>query len=127
MSKGKRRERQAAKLYEAAGYQVETPVETKWDTNTDFFNLFDGMASDGGWLRFYQVKSNRAVGINDYFEDAAETVPKFAVIDYLVCHDREGWRFAEVRQNGYEWVVDERDMDCKMGEGVTDYLNGGGE
>lgn len=125
MSKGKRRERQARKLYESAGWNVETPTETKYDDSTDYWGLFDGMATSGDKIIFYQVKSNRAAGIKGWLEDVRTTLPLQSPsvrAHFLVAHDHDGWRLAKI-DGGYTWVVDERDESVNMGEGVVQYLS----
>lgn len=128
MSKGKRREREAAELYEQAGYETYRPQESKWG-ETDIFGLFDVLAiKPGEDSLFAQVKSNRVRGIREWFRDVEDVLgPGPARVHYLVAHDGEGWRLAQRSGDGYEWFVDERDRDVTMGAGVVEYLSDGGD
>jgi len=148
--KGARRERQARKIYEDAGYAVQ-PFYGRAFGETDGFGLFDLVAVadssdiDGhpkpsyerGCPRFVQVKSNRAAGINEW---SREVVNRFAGVslfaDFVVCHDNEGWRLLSPYADNLNLLkitlddvyaktfLDEREMDCEMGEGLTAYLRG---
>lgn len=123
MSKGKRRERQAAELYEGAGYETFRPQESKFG-ETDMFGLFDILAINAdGNVVLSQVKANQTRGLAE-FDANAQLFIQHPNIDvhYLVCVDRQGWRLSEFEPSGYHWAVDERDMDCSMGEGVIEYL-----
>lgn len=145
MSKGKRRERQAAELYERAGYETFRPQESKFG-ETDMFGLFDILALGNGEVRMAQVKSNRAAGLEAWTDEVTErfaengTHPAGIYADYLVCHDREGWRFIGACDGTGQWevFVDEREghdplespwsigsgTSYDMGEGVVEYLGG---
>jgi Holliday junction resolvase len=126
--KGARREREACELYEAAGYRTERSVKSNaYDTRSDWFNLFDIMAIwPGGHLRFAQVKSNTASGVREWMEQAEGLAPPTVKLDFLVCHDREGWRLLKPAiEHTYTTVVDERDYtDGEMGDYVAAYLQG---
>lgn len=112
MSKGKRRERQARKHLEAKGYDTFSPPEVKYG-DTDIFNLFDIVASDGTNVKFIQVKSNEAKGINDWTERASDIMPVETVdVEFWVCHDREGWRKLALEPDGsYHARTDARDSE----------------
>lgn len=75
-------------------------------------------------VRFVQVKSNQVSDVSGWIEDARRFCdPEFVALDYLVCHDYVGWRL--IRPDGgtnYRVVLDEREQDCNMGEGVIEYL-----
>ena len=123
MTKGKRRERQAAELYQEAGYETYRPQESKYG-ETDMFGLFDMVAV--GPVRSYwvQVKSNRAEGIEAFCEDTSwlQELELHGVV-MLVCYDNEGWRLIAPRgPDSHRTLVDERDMDVNMGEGLVAYL-----
>lgn len=145
MTKGKRRERQASELYEQAGYETFRPQESKWG-ETDMFGLFDILAIPGRHedrtaihpretsVRLAQVKSNRASGIEQWCRDVTGLLGGPVKADFLVCHDREGWRLLcpysdkmhkkPVPIDSIEpyILVDERELDCNMGEGIIEYL-----
>lgn len=121
--KGYRRERQAADIYQEAGYAVEKSVSQRHG-RTDWFNHFDMMAVRPDELRLSQIKSNVASGIGDINEWARENAPLVIQFDLLVAHDNQGWRLLELHpeKDSHEVVVDEREQTCKMGELVTEYL-----
>ena len=121
--KGNRRERQAEEMYQQAGFKTEICRGLRWG-NTDWFGLFDIMAIQGGEkVRFVQVKSNQVHKVDDWIAKARRFCPSEHVdLDYLVCHDYEGWRLIREGDDGYTTVYDERDDVCKMGEGLTQYL-----
>lgn len=117
--KGDRRERQAREILEYAGYTVESPNSTPYPQGygVDFFGLFDFMAfKDDEKPLFGQVKSNGFRGIRSFSEECKEhQVPfDFVEVQYWTCYDGEGWRIADVYEDGYDTVYDERDYDMKM-------------
>lgn len=119
-SKGNKRERQAQKIMEEAGWTVEKPVNTQYSKNKDFFHLFDRIAvKKGEPVVFIQVKSNRASGITKWAKDVDDLLgldnPACRYY-YFVPYDYEGWRIIEVKKNGRTDVVDERKVSCDMGE-----------
>lgn len=126
-AKGDRRENQAVKILEEAGYEVCTPNYDRY-RNTDFFNLFDNMAMrPESKPRYVQVKSNKAEGIQAFADKVRELVNfNHVMVEYWVCHDNEGWRVLRILpedMNGsstYETVLDERKHDCNMGEFLTE-------
>jgi Holliday junction resolvase len=124
--KGERREREACELYENAGYRTERSVKSnRFDTRSDWFNLFDIMAvAPGEQLRFAQVKSNTATGVREWMTDVTRFAPPTVTLDFLVCHDREGWRLIQPHfgDQKYVTVVDERAEDGEMGESLTQHL-----
>jgi len=126
-SKGNRREQQAISLYQTAGYRTERAVQANYGTRSDWFELFDLMAiQPSEELRFCQVKSNTASGVREWFKQAEALLPSHVELDYLVCHDRTGWRLLRPSiQHNYETVVDERDLDVEMGDAITTYLQEG--
>jgi Holliday junction resolvase len=117
-AKGDRRERQAQKILESAGYNVEKPNSTPYQqTKVDFFELFDIMAvRPNDPVLLIQVKSNAARGINDFHERCIEQGIPFenVEIEFWVCHDGEGWRFFDIDKDGKNKVYDERDSDKKV-------------
>ena len=121
--KGNRRERQAEQMYQRAGYKTEICRGLRWG-RTDWFGLFDVMAiKEGHKVRFAQVKSNQVSDVNGWIAKARRFCdPKHVALDYLVCHDYKGWRFIQESADGYETVFDERNEDCDMGEGLTEFL-----
>jgi len=125
MSKGDRREREAREIYENAGYEVQ-PFYGRPYGETDGFGHFDLVAlRDDDHPRFVQVKSNHARGIRDMEHELQSYFPfQAARAEYAVCHDNEGWRLLHVSLDGYTVLVDEREMDCNMGDQLTAYLAG---
>lgn len=132
--KGKRTEREAASLYEDAGYRTFRPQESKFG-ETDMFGLFDVLAilprrfEDivANPVRLVQVKSNTASGIHEWVEETQEFLQPGVTAEYLVKTDREGWRLMKpvnVTDTGwtYRTEVDERKQDVNIGEGVRAYL-----
>lgn len=125
--KGDRRERQAKEILEEAGWQVCTPNYDRY-RNTDFFNAFDLMAMRPEEKpKFIQVKSNRAEGIQDFVERVREFVNFRSVsVEYWICHDNEGWRVLDILPENmqgnrtYRTVLDERDLDCNMGQHLVE-------
>lgn len=129
MSKGKRRERQADDIYADAGYVTFRPPRTKYD-ETDIFGLFDLLAIGHGHVRLIQVKgtsSNVAYGpwfeaVKGWVHDNVRRPPRSLVHDFVICYDREGWRLIGEGGDGPETFVDERELDCNMGDGLREYL-----
>lgn len=123
MPKGDRRERQARKIYENAGYTVQ-PFYGRPYGETDGFGLFDLVALKAGYPpRFIQVKSNRARGVTDWSTKASEVLPEWhSVGAMVVCYDGEGWRLIRLNGDGYRTVYDGRKDDAAMADGLTDYL-----
>lgn len=122
--KGNRRERQARKILEAAGYDVITPNSTKFQRE-DFFDLFDIIAINPGEKPlFIQVKSNKARKINEFEQKVQETVPwEYVNVQFWVCYDRQGWRIIGITEGGERnEILDERNKKGKMGETVKNYL-----
>lgn len=122
--KGDRRENQARKLLEEAGFTVETPNFYRYG-NKDFWNLFDSMAGRGDEIRFVQVKSNSTDGCLKEIKNNAAFLPYMtdAVnIEVWICHDKEGWRIQRLTSAGWVVILDERDKDCNMGEHVTNNI-----
>jgi Holliday junction resolvase len=124
MGKGQRRERQCKAIYEAAGFAVAHPERAKFGDN-DLFNQFDLLAMQPARRpRFVQVKSNRATGIRTMQHDLPEFFAfGFCMAEYAVAHDNEGWRLIAVLPDTTETLYDEREQDCSMGEGLTQYLS----
>ena len=123
--KGNRRERQAAELYERAGYETYRPQESKYG-ETDIFGLFDVLAIGPAPepTHLLQVKSNRATGITAWGEAALAYARDGVRVRMLVCHDRAGWRIIDPVPGGHRVVLDERERDYQMGDGVVPYLGG---
>lgn len=122
-AKGDRRERQAQKILEALGYDVEKPNSTPYPQKygVDFFGLFDIMAfKDGEKPLFIQIKSNGARGIRSFPDECVEVqVPfEYVNVEFWVCHDGEGWRLIDVQEDGTEVIFDGRDSDKNMDEGI---------
>ena len=65
--KGNRRELEARKLLEAAGWLVERKNRSKY-TSPDLFGMFDLLAIRGGEVMLVQVKSNKS----DFYKSRKE-------------------------------------------------------
>ena len=64
--KGRRNELRAAKILEAAGYDVQlAPLPQKWSLQNDLFGLWDVMAVNSREIRFVQVKTNQTARPED--------------------------------------------------------------
>lgn len=134
--KGLRRERQYAAILDRAGYDVQRFHGTRHGEK-DGLGLYDLLAirpaaaieDCPAQVRLVQVKSNRADGVHDWMQEAAQHLSDTIQAEFAVCADSEGWRVMLPINKAGEWtyrtVVDERDMDCAMGEGVEQWLNGG--
>lgn len=126
MTKGKRRERQAADLFEEAGYETFRPQESKWG-ETDMFGLYDLLAI-GPNLWLVQVKSNRAEGVRDWMLKAQEHqfTSRDIRVGFLICYDNQGWRLLRPAwEQRYRTDVDERESSCQMGDRIIEYLSDG--
>lgn len=125
MSKGTRREREAADLYKRAGFAVYRPATVRYGEN-DMFGLFDLLAVSPSHsrVRGVQVKSNRATGIESWTRHTALWRRLGWATEYLVPIDGKGWRLIECVDWDTFDLVDEREMDCAMGDGVVEYLRG---
>lgn len=130
MSKGDDRERQAVELWQRAGYATYRPATVRFGEN-DIFGLFDLLAVSPSQNHVHgvQVKSNRATGINSWRRHTALWRALGWRTFYAVPIDHEGWRLIECGSPGpldrgpeHTTVVDEREMDCNMGEGIVEYL-----
>jgi len=123
MTKGARRERQAVEIYRDAGFTAYSPETTQYGEN-DILGRFDLVAvRPGAKPRFVQVKSNEARGIRALEADLQAWFPlSYAVAQYAVAHDREGWRLITVYPDGHETVYDGRTDETNMGDGLRDYL-----
>lgn len=128
MSKGKRRERQAAEIYEAAGWRTFRPQESPYG-ETDIFGLYDMVAIHPNrhtdWVQVKATNTGRGAQGVEAFAEASTFLPANNTAVYLVCYDREGWRWLWCNGGDYDTEVDERELDCRMGEGVTEYLRTG--
>lgn len=131
--KGKRVELAAVDIYKRAGYDVERATGGGYQS-PDFFDLYDLICAESDasgqrpTVRFVQVKSNGARGIEDWVSAAAVHAASDVQPEYAVKYDREGWRVLQPIEIDGEWrhveVVDERESDGNMGDGVVDYLRG---
>lgn len=126
MSKGSRRERQARKIYEAAGFWVYSPQNPKFGDN-DLWNLFDLACfhTRAGELRLVQVKSNGARGITKWCHLARHfNATESIVTDFVVPYDQDGWRLVRPTGDAHTTVYDERNYSVPMGDGITRFLRG---
>ena len=136
-SKGNRAERDAEDIYEAEGYRVFRPQESKFG-ETDIFGEFDILAVPPAGsalpVRLSQVKSNRAEGIQQWTEDALDYYTASTAVEMLVRHDGQGghnptpprWRvivpYADPEYR-HEVVVDELEEGTPAdGDGVREWL-----
>ena len=132
MSKGRRREKQAADIYERAGFDTYRPPRARGGP-TDVFGLFDLLAIGPRGLDMVQVKSNRAAGIEAFCEDTLpfQTTRGLCPL-MMVCYDGQGghdptppcWRVViPSDDDAHVTVVDERDDDTDGdGAGVVEWL-----
>lgn len=132
MSKGSQRERQAASLYQRAGYATYRPATVRFGEN-DIFGLFDLLAvspSDSR-VRAVQVKSNGARGIRSWMRHTALWRRLGWVTEYAVPVDGEGWKLMQSHEDTYRTVYDERkdedvgahrDTPLNLVEGLVRYL-----
>jgi len=89
--KGDRIELKAKKELESLGYLVEKPVRTRWNTNKDFFNLFDLIALSKDGIKLIQVKSNYCPKkVRDAIR--AFHIPESISKEVWVWKDYKGWR-----------------------------------
>lgn len=128
MSKGSRREREAVELYQRAGFATYRPATVQYGEN-DVFGLFDLLAVSPSHdsVHAVQVKSNRADGIRAWARHTALWRRLGWRTFYLVPVDNEGWRLLETVTTANGGVkrytcVDERNVDCAMGDGVVAWL-----
>jgi len=128
MSKGTRREREAVELHQRAGFATYRPATVQYGEN-DVFGLFDLLAVSPSHdaVHAVQVKSNRADGIRAWARHTALWRRLGWRTFYAVPVDGDGWRMLECQTSDGEGphaytVMDERDMDCAMGEGVVQWL-----
>lgn len=123
MGKGARRERECAELFQRAGFATYRPATVRFGEN-DVWGLFDVLAiAPHGRLWAVQVKSNSARGIQAWGRHTRLWRRHGFVTAYAIPHDGEGWRLVECTDNGTRDLVDERDADCNMGEGIVAYLS----
>lgn len=124
MTKGSRRELEAADILKSEGWAVYRPATVQFGEN-DVFGLFDILAINpdmaGGPLAI-QVKSNGNRGIMRWQAQTWLFRRCGFLTDYWAIHDREGWRVTVVTDRKRNIRVDERDRDVPIGEGVREYL-----
>lgn len=125
MSKGTRREREAVELYQRARMAVYRPATVRFGEN-DMFGLFDLLALSPRHTSVHavQVKSNGARGISKWTRHT-ELFRQLGWRTFYLCpHDNQGWRLIECDGYGTHGltVVDERDSNVPMGEGIVRYL-----
>jgi len=129
MSKGSRRERECVEIYQQAGFATYRPATVRYGEN-DIFGLFDILAVSPSHSRVHavQVKSNRASGIRSWSRHTALWRRLGWRTMYAVPVDNEGWRVLEPVTKRLPAApmtrVDERDRECDMGEGMTEWLRG---
>lgn len=135
MTKGKRRERQAAELFERAGFETYRPPRARGGP-TDVFGLFDLLAFEpGAGLQLVQVKANAARGIEAFCKDtlAFNTTRGLCPV-MVVCYDGHGgphptpprWRYIlPTDEDAWVDALDEREDDTPAdGKGLQAYLEG---
>lgn len=140
-AKGDRRERQAQAIYEDAGYDVERATGGGHHS-PDYFGAYDLIAirpNSGEHedfhpldVRLVQVKSNEATGVREWMrEQAPRHLSDVVQPEYAVCYDRLGWRLLQPEYRAGEWrpleVLDERELESGMGDGLLAFLKDGGE
>jgi len=120
-SKGDRHEREAADILSDLGYRTHKKVHTRYDPG-DMFELYDLIAvrTDRRPV-FIQVKTNGTDGkLSETLRRSRETLPVgHCDVEYWIRYDREGWRVLRSKSgNDWDEIVDERQHDCNIGEGV---------
>lgn len=124
--KGNDRENQARSIYEDAGFAVEKAVDQRWG-RSDFWGLFDFMATRSDTFRLVQVKSSSASGIREMIEWAAENLPDNVEAEYAVYYKNEGWRLVRCLEDGsHTTLYDERDDPAVGPNAATEYNLGEG-
>lgn len=125
MSKGTRREREAAEIYGRAGFATYRPATVTYGEN-DVFGLFDVIAISPlhDRVRGVQVKSNGARGIRDWCRHTSLWRQHGWATRYLVPYDNKGWRLIECDCKGTHTIYDGRENDQCMGEGLVEFLQG---
>ncbi len=137
MAKGKRNEREAAELYEEAGFDTFRPQESKYG-ETDIFGEFDILAikpNSERDTRLVQVKSNRPEGVEGWVERAFAYWGYGRRVEMVVAYDGHGgphptpkrWRLIQPKRVGDSIEpmdrIDERSDNVPAdGEGLVDYL-----
>ena len=122
MSKGSRREREAVELYQRARMAAYRPATVRFGEN-DMFGLFDLLAVSPRHTHVHavQVKSNGARGIGKWNRHTELFRQLGFRTFYLVPYDNQGWRLIEC-DGGTNDVVDERNENVPMGEGIVYWL-----
>lgn len=123
MTKGHDTEQAAVDLYEGAGYETWTPPKAKY-REQDVFGWFDILAFGHGELVGVQVKTNRARGVTEYFEQATvyeEHIDDLRV-DFIVLFEGEGWKVYQSDTDGYEVAYDGRESRETPGEAFPGVL-----
>lgn len=123
--KGDRNERELEEYYTQAGYRTDKCRGLRWG-KTDWFGLFDLMAiAPNSKVRYIQVKTNAAQGINKWVSEACRVTPdEHVTLDFGVKYDYEGWRLIRAEDGEYRTIYDERDKDCNIGDGIKEFLRG---
>jgi len=126
MTKGYKREREFADLLKQAGWITYRPATVRYGEN-DVWGLFDVLALDprSATLSAWQVKSNRATGLESWSRQTALWRRAGMLTGYAVPYDREGWRLIAVTgPEDWDDVVDERGRDVDMGNDVVEHFGG---
>lgn len=128
MSKGTRRERELVDLLQSAGMATYRPATVRFGEN-DMFGLFDVLACSPSHMSVYgiQVKSNRATGIRKWTSHTQLFRNLGWITMYAVPVDNKGWRLIECTRTGTVDVIDERDSNGKIGEGIAEHFQKAGE
>jgi hypothetical protein len=89
------------------------------------FGLFDVLAVSPSHSQVYaiQVKSNRATGIRSWSRHTQLFRNLGWKTQYAVPIDNEGWRIIECTAEGKRTLVDERQLDTPMGDGVERFYD----
>jgi Holliday junction resolvase len=123
MSKGTRRERELVELLQKAGMATYRPATVRYGEN-DIFGLFDVLAVSPNHPCVYaiQVKSNRATGIRKWTSHTQLFRNLGWITMYAVPVDNKGWRLIECTKMGTIDVIDERETNEKVGEGILTHF-----
>lgn len=121
--KGQRNERELRTIFKEAGFREEKQNNAQFSSN-DYFNEFDFMAmAPESPVIMCQSKTGAASGITTAHERTDFVPRQHVLVLYAVRYDRQGWRIIKVTEDGYEDILDERELDIdNIGDGVREWL-----
>lgn len=129
MSKGTRRERECAEIYQRAGFATYRPATVQYGEN-DVFGLFDLLAvsPDCDAVHGVQVKSGRPDGLSDWRRHTALWRRLGWRTYYAVPRDNQGWQLYDAGQDPRDarrparLVMDETQSNQNVGKAMTEFL-----